>query len=115
VILVSEPDAREQARRTGRGAVFRALNLAIVLALGPGLLMTTAALGVVAGLMDWREGFAAFAVWASPKLALATVATGVAALIAALATDFDRYWLRALLALGLSGATLAGYVLSRAG
>ena len=105
---------RERKRRPLRRWVRSGLNLAVVLALGPAILMAVAALGVVWGVMDWREGFAAFAAWASPRLALATIATGVLALIAALLADFDRMWLRALLALSLSAATLAGYVWSRA-
>jgi fatty-acyl-CoA synthase len=82
--------------------VRRALNLAI------------AGAGVAVGLMEWANGFAAFAAWASPRLALVTVATGLAALVAAVITDFDRMWLRALLALTLTATTIAGYLVSRA-
>ncbi|MDX9997073.1 MAG: hypothetical protein WCY15_01365 [Phenylobacterium sp.] len=94
--------------------VRRALNLAIVLALGPSIMMAVAGAGVAVGLMDWANGFAAFAAWASPRLALVTVATGLAALVAAVITDFDRMWLRALLALTLTATTIAGYLVSRA-
>lgn len=101
-------------RRPGVRPVRRGLNLAIVLALGPSILMAVAGAGVAVGLMDWANGFAAFAAWASPRLALATIATGVLALIGAVFTDFDRLWLRALLALSISATTLAGYVWSQA-
>ncbi|HEY9217111.1 MAG TPA: hypothetical protein VIO94_03610 [Phenylobacterium sp.] len=105
---------RELPARPTLEGVRRGLNVAIVLALGPSILMAVAGVGVWTGLMSWTEGFAAFAAWASPRLALVTIATGVIGLMAALFADFDRMWLRALLALSLSAATLAGYVWSRA-
>lgn len=95
------------------GWLRRVLNLLVVLALGPSILMAVAAAGVWAGLMDWGAGFAAFAAGASPRLALATVATGVVALLAALFADFDRMWLRALLAISISAATIGGYIWTR--
>lgn len=101
-------------RRPDGRLVRRGLNLAIVLALGPSILMAVAGAGVAVGLMAWTEGFAAFAAWAAPRLALVTVATGVLALVGALLTDFDRTWLRALLALSITATTIAGYVWSRA-
>jgi fatty-acyl-CoA synthase len=113
-ILPHRGRPRSRSRRPGAKRVRRGLNLAIVLALGPSILMAVAGVGVASGLMDWSEGFAAFAAWASPRLALATIATGVLALVGAIATDFDRMWLRALLALSISATTLAGYVVSQA-
>ncbi|HEX2559706.1 hypothetical protein [Phenylobacterium sp.] len=111
---VPESRPRNRSRRPTLKFVRRGLNLAIVLALGPSILMAVAGVGVWAGLMDWAEGFAAFAAWASPRLALVTVITGVLALMGAIFADFDRMWLRALLALTISAATIAGYVWSRA-
>lgn len=115
-VLRHVPDGspRNRGRRPALKFVRRGLNLAIVLALGPSILMAVAGAGVWAGLMDWSEGFAAFAAWASPRLALVTVAAGVLALIAAIFADFDRLWLRALLALSISAATIGGYVMTRA-
>lgn len=115
-LLRDAPDnrARGRPRRPSLKFVRRGLNLAIVLALGPSILMAVAGIGAWIGLMDWTEGFAAFAAWASPRLALLTIGTGVLALLGAIAADFDRMWLRALLALSLSAATLAGYVVSQA-
>ncbi|MET0294965.1 MAG: hypothetical protein ABW042_08100 [Phenylobacterium sp.] len=100
--------------RPRRRLVRHFVDAAIVAALGPAIFMAVAAFGVLGGIMDWQSGFAGFAAWLSPRLALATIATGMAALIAAVSADFDRLWLRALLALSLSAATLAGYVWSRA-
>jgi fatty-acyl-CoA synthase len=103
------PRERKGRRRLGR----RALDLAVVVALGPAIFIAVAAFGVWIGVMDWREGFAAFAAWLSPRLALATIGTGLLALLAALFADFDRLWLRALLALSLTAATIGGYLWSR--
>lgn len=115
-VLRQVPEARpaNRGRRPSLKLVRRGLNLAIVLALGPSILMAVAGAGVWAGLMDWTEGFAAFAAWASPRLALATVGVGVLALVAAIVADFDRLWLRALMALSISATTIAGYVWSQA-
>lgn len=106
---------RGPASRSRRRFARRALDLAVVASLSPAIFIAVAAFGVWIGVMAWTEGFAAFAAWLSPRLALATIATGIAALIAAVAADFDRLWLRALLALSLTAATIAGYLWSRAG
>lgn len=115
-VLRQVPQTRRRARgrRPSVKLVRRGLNLAIVLALVPSILMGVAGAGVWSGMMAWTEGFAAFAVWASPRLALVTIGAGVLGLIGALFADFDRLWLRALLALSITATTVAGYVWSRA-
>jgi hypothetical protein len=115
VQAVSEaPPRARKPRPPVRRWVRRALNLVIVLAFVPAILVVVAKLGVTAELMSWNEGFGAFAAWLSPRLALASIATGLIGLVAAMMLDFDRMWWRPLLALSLSAATLAGYLWSRA-
>ena len=50
--------------------------------------------------------------WA-PHIALASVAAGVFGVLVALLAGFSRFWLRALLALVITTATLFGYVWDR--
>jgi hypothetical protein len=90
------------------------LNLAIVLALIPAILMLVAGFGVSGGLMRWDVGFGYAAATLAPAIALASILTGVIALGVAVALGLSRFWLRALLALAVSAATLAGYVASQA-
>lgn len=88
------------------------MNLAIVVALIPVFLMLVAGLGVGGGLMRWDQGFAYAAAVLAPAIALISIGTGLVALALAVALGLGRFWLRALLALAVSAATMAGYIAS---
>ena len=49
----------------------------------------------------------------APQIALASVVAGVFGVVAALAAGFPRFWMRALLALVITTATLFAYVWER--
>ena len=51
----------------------------------------------------------------APQIALASVVAGVFGVVAALAAGFPRFWMRALLALVITTATLFAYVWDREG
>lgn len=102
-----------RAGRPARRKIARAyLNLAIVTALTPVFLMLVAGLGVSGGLMTWDRGFAYAAAVVAPAIALCSIGTGIVGLVLAVALGLGRFWLRALLALSISAATLAGYIAS---
>jgi fatty-acyl-CoA synthase len=108
-------DRADAPRRPLRLRLGRAyLNLAIVLALAPAILMLVAAAGVGGGLMRWDAGFGYAAASVAPMIAFASIGTGLIALIVAVVLGLGRFWLRALLALAVSAATMAGYVASQA-
>ena len=89
------------------------LNLAIVIALAPTILMLVAGAGVRSGLMRWDAGFGYAAASLAPLLALVSVGAGLVGLIVAVVLGLGRFWLRALFALAISAATMAGYVASQ--
>ena len=83
------------------------LDLALVIALVPGLLVAVGALGVKFGLLDLPLGYSLMAQDWAPKVALLSVATGVLGLIIALMVGFGKLWKRVLLILLITGATIA--------
>ena len=93
------------------------LDLALLVAIAPALMIAVGAVGTKFGAWSWRDGFTAMLVngpapnlgWA-PAIALVSVGTGLVGLIVALFAGFSRLWGRALLALLISIATLGGFV-----
>ncbi|WP_425997564.1 long-chain-fatty-acid--CoA ligase [Caulobacter sp. DWR1-3-2b1] len=83
------------------------LDLALVIALVPGLLVAVGALGVKFGLLDLTLGYNQMAQDWAPKVALLSVATGVLGLIIALMVGFSKLWKRVLLILLITVATIA--------
>jgi len=104
------PAQRPLRLRLGRAF----LNFAIVVALVPAILMLVAGAGVGAGLMRWDAGFGYAAARLAPMVAFASIGVGLAALVVAIVLGLGRFWLRALFALAVSAATMAGYVASQA-
>jgi fatty-acyl-CoA synthase len=84
------------------------LTFATALALAPAVLVVVAmAAGSQAG--AWRTAVLDIA----PQVALFSVLAGVVGLAVPMISGFSRYWLRALLVLALSIATLGAYVVAR--
>lgn len=101
-----------KARPALRRAVELYLAFALGLALAPAVLLAAGFVAVEAGLSDWRAGFGGLMLaWASPA-ALAGVASGAVALMAALLAGFRRYWRRAFLVLAITTVTLAAHLWS---
>lgn len=81
------------------------MALALAVAIAPAALWGLGTYGWSYGLVDGSTAQAALS-WA-PQIAMASAATGVAAIVAAAIGGFRRYWLPALLAVLISAATLA--------
>jgi fatty-acyl-CoA synthase len=92
------------------GATAILLNLAILVALAPALLVAAGALGVKFGVFALPLGYDQMTLDWAPKAAMFGVATGVLGLIAALFGGFSRFWKKALLALAITIATLGAMV-----
>uniref|UniRef100_B0SYW4 3-methylmercaptopropionyl-CoA ligase n=1 Tax=Caulobacter sp. (strain K31) TaxID=366602 RepID=B0SYW4_CAUSK len=90
------------------------LDLAILVALAPALLVAAGALGVKFGLFPLAVGYDQMTLDWAPKAALASAATGVLGLIAALFGGFSRYWAKALLALAITVVTIGAMVAANA-
>ncbi len=88
------------------------LKLAAIVAITPAVMVGVAFLGVQLNLLD-RPAFVRLALDLAPQVALISVATGVAGLAVALVAGFNRFWLRGLLVLSISAATLGAYVVAR--
>lgn len=76
------------------------------------------AVGVIApklGLMSEGVGVGMLAMEWAPHLALASVAAGIFGVLVALLAGFSKFWLRALLVLAITTATLFAYVWDRSG
>jgi fatty-acyl-CoA synthase len=93
------------------------LSLAVMAALAPALIVAVGAAGMRIAAWDWREGFdAVFFNGPTPTLgwapagALVSVVIALIGLLVAAFGGWGRYWKKALLALGLSGATLAAFL-----
>ncbi|MCI3131649.1 DUF1499 domain-containing protein [Phenylobacterium aquaticum] len=89
------------------------LDFALLLALAPAVMVGAAMLGTRFGLMDWKTGLGLITLEWAPKIALLSVATGLVGVIIALFAGFGRLGLKAFLVLGLSLATMGGYVWAR--
>jgi len=88
------------------------LKLAAIVAITPAVMVGVAFLGVQLNLMG-RPDFVRLALDLAPQVALISVATGVAGLAVALLAGFNRFWLRGLIVLTISAATLGAYVVAR--
>lgn len=87
--------------------------MATLIALAPALMVAVGWIGSAAGLLAPRFGLGVLAYQWAPKLALASVAAGVFGIMVALAAGFSRFWIRALLVLAITTATLLAYVWDR--
>jgi fatty-acyl-CoA synthase len=105
---------KSKADAKSGGVTAGLLDLAILVALAPALLVAAGALGVKFGLFPLAVGYDQMTLDWAPKAALLSVATGVLGLIAALFGGFSRYWKKALLALGITIATLGAMVAANA-
>ena len=83
------------------------LDLAVLIALAPALLVAAGALGVKFGVFPLALGYDQMTLDWAPKAAMLGVATGVLGLIAALFGGFSRFWKKALLALAIMVAANA--------
>jgi fatty-acyl-CoA synthase len=81
--------------------------------MAPGMMVGVGLLAPRLGL--GRPGLEALAFTWAPHIALASVAAGVFGVLVALLAGSSRFWLRALLALVITTATLFGYVWDRQG
>jgi fatty-acyl-CoA synthase len=108
--------AKAEGKKDGKGGGLTAilLDLAILVALAPALLVAAGALGVKFGMFPQAVGYDQMSLDWAPKAAMLGVATGVLALIAALFGGFSRFWAKALLALAITVGTLAIMVAANA-
>jgi len=108
--------AKAEGKKDGKGGGLTAvlMNLAILVALAPALLVAAGALGVKFGVFPQAVGYDQMSLDWAPKVAMLGVATGVFALIAALFGGFSRFWAKALLALAITVGTLAIMVAANA-
>jgi fatty-acyl-CoA synthase len=91
----------------GKGGVAsRLLELAVLVALVPAVLVAVAALGVKLGLLPQGLGYDRMTLDWAPKAAVLGVATGVLGLFVAVFGGFSRHWKKALLAVAITVATL---------
>jgi fatty-acyl-CoA synthase len=90
------------------------LDLAVLIALAPALLVGAGALGVKFGVIPLALGYDQMTLDWAPKAAMLGVATGVLGLIFALFGGFARFWKKALLALAITVATLGAMVAANA-
>ncbi|WP_165185686.1 long-chain-fatty-acid--CoA ligase [Caulobacter soli] len=97
-----------KAAKTSKGGGFAAvlLDLALLVALSPAVLVAAGAVGVKFGLLPLALGYDQMTLDWAPKAAMMGVATGVLGLIVALFGGFGRFWKKALLALAITIATL---------
>ncbi|MBO9559145.1 MAG: long-chain-fatty-acid--CoA ligase [Caulobacter sp.] len=122
------PVVPERRRRKGRAKAEKAeagekrkggftaglLNLIVLIALAPALLVGAGALGVKFGVIPLSLGYDQMTLDWAPKIAVLGVATGVLGLIFALFGGFSRHWKKALLALAVTIATLGFMVAANA-
>ncbi|WP_421738937.1 long-chain-fatty-acid--CoA ligase [Caulobacter sp.] len=86
------------------------LDVALVIALAPALLVAAGAVGVKYGLIDLSLGYGLMAQQWAPKVALLSVATSVLGLIIGLIAGFGGLWKRVLLTLLITIATIGGMI-----
>ncbi|WP_312161524.1 hypothetical protein [Phenylobacterium sp.] len=89
------------------------LHGATLLALAPAVLVAVGVIAPRLGLMSEGVGIGVLAMAWAPQLALAGVAAGILGVAAAVWAGLARYWLRALLVLAITTATLCAYVWDR--
>jgi fatty-acyl-CoA synthase len=121
--LPREPAARSEPLRlaaTGaptkvvRGGFADAyLTFATLVALAPAAMFATGVIGSQLGLANAQNGLDVMALEWAPRIALTSVAAGLLGVVVALFAGFRRFWLRVLVVLAISAATLLAYVWER--
>ena len=89
------------------------LNGATLIALAPACLVAVGMIAPKLGLMSEGVGVGLVAMEWAPHVALANVAGGFFGALVAMLAGFSRFWLRALLVLAITTATLFAYVWDR--
>jgi fatty-acyl-CoA synthase len=105
---------KAEAKARSGGAAGGLLDVAVLIALAPALLVAVGAVGVKFGLLDQAVGYDLLTRDWAPKVAMLGVATGVLGLIVALFGGFSKLWKKALLALAITIATLGVMVATNA-
>ena len=102
---------REPAVSHGFADVY--LKGATLVALAPAVLVAVGVIAPRLGLMSEGVGLGLLAMEWAPHFALASVAAGVFGVLVAVLAGFSRFWLRALVVLAITTATLFAYVWDR--
>jgi hypothetical protein len=89
------------------------LHFATITAMAPALLVAVGMIAPRLGLMTEQFGMEVLAFQWAPRIALSSVAAGLFGVIVVLVSGFSHLWLRALLALAITTATLFAYVWDR--
>ena len=89
------------------------LHLAALVALTPALMVAAATAAPLAAPGPAAAALQSQLLDLAPQIALASVAAGLFGVAAALAAGFSRLWLRALIVLAITTATLFAYVWHR--
>ncbi|KRA59635.1 fatty-acyl-CoA synthase [Caulobacter sp. Root655] len=105
---------KADAKGKSSGAAGVLVDVAVLVALAPALLVAAGAVGVKLGLFGQPVGYDLLTLDWAPKVATLGVATGVLALIVALFGGFSKLWKKALLALAITIATLGVMVAANA-
>ncbi len=100
-------DAKADRNASGRPPLWASLylDLALLIALAPAILAGGGALGVKLGMIPLPLGYLSMTLDWAPKLAFASIATGLLGLVVALIAGFGRLGRMALLALAVTAAT----------
>lgn len=91
------------------------LHGATLVALAPTFLVAVGVIAPKLGLMSEGVGVGLVAMQLAPHVALASVAAGFFGVLVAVLAGFSRFWLRALLVMTITTATLVAYVYDREG
>ncbi|MBB3892477.1 fatty-acyl-CoA synthase [Phenylobacterium haematophilum] len=91
------------------------LHGATLVALAPACLVAVGVIAPKLGLMSEGVGVGLVAMEWAPHVALASVAAGFFGVLVAMLAGFSKFWLRALLVLAITTATLFAYVWDREG
>ena len=91
------------------------LHGATLVALAPACLVAVGVIAPKLGLMSEGVGVGLVAMEWVPHVALASVAAGFFGVLVAMLAGFSKFWLRALLVLAITTATLFAYVWDREG
>ena len=113
-------EGKKKSRAKGKASSGLAngyLNLALLIALAPGIMALAGAAATRAGLITQQQGFAAMLVqgpteslgWA-PAIALVGILTGLIGLLVAIFGGFSKLWGKAFLALLITALTWGGFI-----
>lgn len=109
----ARPSVQQREPAVSHGFADIYLSGATLIALAPAFLVVVGLVGPRLGLMSEGVGVGLLAMQWAPHVALASVAAGVFGVIVAVLAGFSRFWLRALLVLAITTATLFAYVWDR--